>query len=35
MASMPSPKLPGQGDRAIRLAEIMQVCVACHAMTRR
>jgi hypothetical protein len=30
-----SRKLPGQGDRAIRLAEIMQVCAACHAITRR
>jgi hypothetical protein len=30
-----SRKLPGQGDRAIRLAEIMQVCATCHAMTRR
>lgn len=30
-----SQELPGQGDRAIRLAEIMQVCAACHALTRR
>jgi hypothetical protein len=30
-----SRELPGQGDRAIRLAEITQVCAACHALTRR
>jgi cytochrome c553 len=30
-----SSELRGQGDRARRLAEIMDVCAACHAITRR
>lgn len=30
-----SSGLRGQGDRARRLAEIMDVCAACHAITRR
>ncbi|HEY8142511.1 MAG TPA: hypothetical protein VIG06_07570 [Kofleriaceae bacterium] len=29
-----SSELGGQGDRARRLAEIMDVCAACHAITR-
>jgi mono/diheme cytochrome c family protein len=30
-----SGDLRGQGDRAARLAEVMDVCAACHAITRR
>jgi cytochrome c553 len=30
-----SGRLPGQGDRSRRLAEIMDVCAACHAIARR
>jgi len=30
-----SSELRGQGDRARRLAEVLDVCAACHAITRR